>query len=236
MKKLRTHYDNLKVSPRASAAEIRKAYRRLASIHHPDRNNNSATSVKAMQCINKAYDVLSNSESRAAHDTWIANNDYGCTPTPPPQSPSHKPAQPEYKTYEWGNPFDGTKWSSFHETQVPPAFDPREFPPRNWNPEHFNDFSRYAIGMRRLLDGDEFITLNALYLAFLMDKKVGNLNHTTAFQARQALKRAQVKPQGVVDKVEAIMAFYNDRAPFWRGVCFTCSVAILISIGLLIFV
>ena len=69
---MRTHYNNLKVGHRATPEEIRKAYKRLAQKHHPDRNSDSAYSTKIMKIINEAYDVLSDPVKRAAHDADIA--------------------------------------------------------------------------------------------------------------------------------------------------------------------
>lgn len=69
---MRTHYNNLKVGHRATPEEIRKAYKRLAQKHHPDRNSDSAYSTKVMKIINEAYDVLSDPVKRAEHDADIA--------------------------------------------------------------------------------------------------------------------------------------------------------------------
>lgn len=66
-----THYDNLKVQAGASEQEIRGAYRRLVSKHHPDRHGNSPESVRIMQIINQSYDVLCDPARRAQHDHWI---------------------------------------------------------------------------------------------------------------------------------------------------------------------
>lgn len=68
---IRTHYDNLHVSPQASDEEIRKAYRRLSKQYHPDLNPD-ADANRIMQLINQAYEVLSDPEKRAQHDRWIA--------------------------------------------------------------------------------------------------------------------------------------------------------------------
>lgn len=191
MKKLRTHYDNLKVSRRATDAEIRQSYRRLASLHHPDKNNNSPKSIRAMQCINKAYEVLSRPAERAEHDKWIEVNEYGCKQANP--SPT---APPEYrKPSQFGSA--GFK-SSFSHSEPPPVFSQSDFPPRNWNPEHFTAFAKYSQAMRRLLDygddmrgvNEEHVTLDVLYRAFLMDKRLGNLNHTTRMTARESLIRS----------------------------------------------
>ena len=58
------HYQTLGVSRNANADEIKKAYRRLASKHHPDKGGDTAT----FQNIQTAYDILSNPEKRAEYD------------------------------------------------------------------------------------------------------------------------------------------------------------------------
>lgn len=67
----RTHYDNLHIEPTASAEEIRQAYRRLSKQYHPDLNQDP-DAHRIMQLINQAYEILSNPETRAEHDRWIA--------------------------------------------------------------------------------------------------------------------------------------------------------------------
>lgn len=63
---LRDHYAILGVLRTASGAEIRRAYRRLALAHHPDRAGIESTPV--FQRIAEAYAVLSDSVSRARYD------------------------------------------------------------------------------------------------------------------------------------------------------------------------
>jgi curved DNA-binding protein CbpA len=48
-------YDVLGVGRRATAAEIRTAYRRLVQIHHPDHNEGSVESARRFEEIQEAY-------------------------------------------------------------------------------------------------------------------------------------------------------------------------------------
>lgn len=61
------YYRILKVSPKATANEIKSAYRRLARELHPDRND-SAQAAKDFALMAKAYQTLSNSDERARYD------------------------------------------------------------------------------------------------------------------------------------------------------------------------
>lgn len=62
------YYDLLEVSPDATDAEIKKAYRRLAVKYHPDKNPGNAEAGEKFKEIAKAYEVLSDSEKRAMYD------------------------------------------------------------------------------------------------------------------------------------------------------------------------
>lgn len=87
MAKIRTHYDNLKVSRDAPPEVIRAAYRSLVAKHHPDRNRGNAKATKIMVLLNEAYEVLSDPEKRANHDDWIRKQESAeATPTSPPPS------------------------------------------------------------------------------------------------------------------------------------------------------
>lgn len=57
-------YQVLGVSESASPDEIKKAYRKLASQHHPDRGGDT----KKFQEVQAAYDVLSNEQKRQQYD------------------------------------------------------------------------------------------------------------------------------------------------------------------------
>jgi molecular chaperone DnaJ len=66
----RDYYEVLGVSRDATEAEIKKAYRRLARNHHPDANPEDPTAEDRMKQLTEAYEVLSNTESRRAYDTY----------------------------------------------------------------------------------------------------------------------------------------------------------------------
>jgi molecular chaperone DnaJ len=65
----RDFYAILGVSRGADAAEIKKAYRRLAKQYHPDSNPGQDTTEK-FQEINRAYEVLNNPELKRKYDMF----------------------------------------------------------------------------------------------------------------------------------------------------------------------
>lgn len=62
------YYKILKISPQATDAEIKSAYRRLARELHPDVNNNSKTATKDFALVAKAYKILGDPQERAYFD------------------------------------------------------------------------------------------------------------------------------------------------------------------------
>lgn len=64
------YYDILGVSKNADEREIKRSYKRLAMKFHPDRNPGNAAAETKFKEIKEAYEVLSNSEKRAAYDQY----------------------------------------------------------------------------------------------------------------------------------------------------------------------
>jgi molecular chaperone DnaJ len=62
------YYKILGVGKNASDEEIKKAYRKLARQHHPDRNPGDKRSEERFKEISQAHDVLSDADKRKAYD------------------------------------------------------------------------------------------------------------------------------------------------------------------------
>ena len=62
MAEKRDYYEVLGVAKNAEAAEIKKAYRKLALQCHPDRNPGDKEAEEKFKEAAEAYDVLSNEE------------------------------------------------------------------------------------------------------------------------------------------------------------------------------
>ncbi len=66
-------YATLGVSRQAPLQEIKKAYRKLAMKHHPDRAGDNKASETRFKEVNQAYEVLSDKAKRATYDQYGAD-------------------------------------------------------------------------------------------------------------------------------------------------------------------
>ena len=64
---MKDHYATLGLSSSASLADIKKAFRQQASLHHPDRNTDVQAPAR-FRAVQEAYDVLSDDTKRQAYD------------------------------------------------------------------------------------------------------------------------------------------------------------------------
>ena len=66
----RDYYEILGINRDASDDEIKKAYRKLAMKHHPDRNPDNPKSEEQFKEAKQAYEILSDGQKRAAYDQY----------------------------------------------------------------------------------------------------------------------------------------------------------------------
>jgi len=66
----RDYYEVLGVSRGATAEEIKAAFRKLAAVHHPDKNPDDEKAATRFKELNQAYQVLSDQNRRGMYDRF----------------------------------------------------------------------------------------------------------------------------------------------------------------------
>lgn len=62
------YYSILEIPETASSDEIKKSYRRLSMMYHPDKNKNNPDATAKFQKISEAYEVLGDADKRREYD------------------------------------------------------------------------------------------------------------------------------------------------------------------------
>lgn len=154
--KFRDYYEVLGVTRTATPDEIRKAFRKLARLYHPDVAKDKKVAEEKFKEINEAYEVLSDAEKRKKYDQLGANWKQGAEFRPPPgfQGARGQPfagGRPQNGDFEFQ--FGGTGFSDFFES----LFGARS----NHNRPGFQGFAEEdSVAERgRDVEGDIMVTL-----------------------------------------------------------------------------
>lgn len=137
----KNHYTILDVKSDATAAEIKKAYRKLMSTYHPDRYMDNETKRKAatevMKKLNESYEVLGDELKRKSYDITVratstmkaasATSTKGPTPGPAPKS---KPATGAWQKHQFTD-FDAEAKAKAAEAEKAKASASAETPKDN---------------------------------------------------------------------------------------------------------
>ena len=66
----RDYYDVLNINKNASESDIKKSYRKLAHLYHPDKNLGNKDAEEKFKEISEAYKILSDTQKRRNYDTY----------------------------------------------------------------------------------------------------------------------------------------------------------------------
>ena len=180
------YYQILGVSRDASAAEIKKAFRKLARQHHPDTAADKKTAEEKFKEINEANEVLGDPEKRKKYDQLGANW----------QDPGFGRPQPGYQEApgDFGREFNfsGTGFSDFFEQYFSGAS-------RYGFPESAGGFGGGGRTERRGndIEGDILVTLEEVMHGAV---RPISLQMTNALTGNVETRSFQVRiPAGVTD-------------------------------------
>jgi len=109
------YYRVLGVPPKATDADIKKAFRTLARKYHPDVAKDKKTAEEKFKELNEAHEVLSDPESRKKYDQLGADWKTGASSRPPPGSSEGRSTggATSHDAHEFQ--FEGTGFSDFFE-------------------------------------------------------------------------------------------------------------------------
>jgi len=88
---LKDYYRILRIPRSATSLDVKRAYRRLAVLFHPDKNK-SDKALRVFQEINEAHEVLSDQVKRSAYDAMLDGRGLVSQPAAPPEGWHRDPA------------------------------------------------------------------------------------------------------------------------------------------------
>ena len=99
------YYETLGVPRKATADDIRKAYRKLARKHHPDLNPGDKSAEDRFKNVQEAYDILSDSKKREMYDQhgFYSESRFA---TPPPGASNPHPGM-DFNGFDFSDQFAG---------------------------------------------------------------------------------------------------------------------------------
>lgn len=177
------YYATLGVSKDVADADIKKAFRKMARLYHPDVAKDKSTAEAKFKEINEAYEVLGDPERRKKYDTLGADWQSGGQPQPPPYGGYGGGASDE--DFHFG----GTGFSDFFE-------------------QYFSGGSRYGFPGDRPsggstamrgndIEGDILVTLDEAMNGSVRSISLQTTNRQTGAKSTQTF---QVRiPPGIID-------------------------------------
>jgi len=131
-----------------TTSTIKKAYRELARIYHPDKNNHPDAGTLFAK-ISHAYDILQDDESRHSYDLSQKHNQKGYDPNGPTYS-SSSPPRATPTTTRPSSTTTTTRTSTTHHHRTPMTTTTRRttIPTRNMyhNNTNYNSTDTYDVG------------------------------------------------------------------------------------------
>ena len=113
-------YQLLGLSPEASFAEIKAAYRRLAQQYHPDTNPGDQEAKEKFIALTKAYKLLANEQQDVVDETppeSVERSDYDVTPQKTWRTKVTRKEKPSQNIPQLSEAERQLKWRSYNQLQ-----------------------------------------------------------------------------------------------------------------------
>ena len=128
-----TFYNILEVAETASIDEIKKSYRRLSMLYHPDKNKNNPDATAKFQKLSEAYETLGDQEKKHEYDLTRNNPFLKMMGGNQGQNQGQNPMEDMFATFFGGMPFGHMPTFGPGQGQ-PPPFGPGQGQPPPFGP------------------------------------------------------------------------------------------------------